>query len=114
MCGAVEKWFRRRGRYCAGGSAEGQYQCGDTESCTCILFVFVGFFLRAYCHCEESGRLTCVVQGVNGISNSGVSSLASSIKDNTTLTVLDLVRSLFSLALLLQMHSVALLFRGFY
>ena len=48
----------------------------------------------------------------NRIGNSGVSSLASCIKDNTTLTVLDLVSSMLSLALLL--YSFCVLFYGQY
>jgi hypothetical protein len=65
-----------------------------------VLFLLV-FVLRVFCCCEESGRLTCAVQRDNGIGDSGVSSLASCIKDNSTLTVLDLVSSVLSLALLL-------------
>ena len=65
-----------------------------------VLFLFV-FVLRVFCCCEEGGRLTCAVQWNNGIGDSGVSSIASCIKDNTTLTVLDLVSSILCLALLL-------------
>ena len=49
----------------------------------------------------------------NGIGDSGVSLIASSIKDNTTLTVLALVSSWFSLALLVHLHVFGLLFYGF-
>jgi hypothetical protein len=74
-----------------------------------VLFLFV-FVLRVFCCCEESGRLTCAVQSCNEIGNSGVSSLASCIKDNTTLTVLILVSSMLSFALLL--YSFWVLFYG--
>ena len=77
-----------------------------------LLFLLV-FGLRVFCCCEESGRLTCAVQYNNGIGDSGVSSIASSIKDNTTLTVLTLVSSWFSLALLVHLHVFGLLFYGF-
>ncbi len=53
------------------------------------------------------------MQWNNGIGDSGVSSIASSIKDNTTLTVLDLVSSWFSLALLVHLHVFGLLCYGF-
>ena len=54
------------------------------------------------------------MQERNGIGNSGVSSLASCIKDNTTLTVLELVRSMLSLASLLLLYSFCVLFYGQY
>jgi hypothetical protein len=79
-----------------------------------VLFLSV-FVLRVFCCCEESGRLTCAVQWINGIGNSGVFSLASCIKDNTTLTVLELVSSMLPLASLLLLYSFCFfLFYGQY
>ena len=78
-----------------------------------LLFLLV-FVLRVFCCCEESGRLTCAVQYGNGIGASGVSSIASSIKGNKTLTVLNLVSSWVSLALLVHLHVFGHLFYCFY
>jgi hypothetical protein len=50
------------------------------------------------------------VQWNNRIGDSGVSSIASYIKGNTSLTVLNLVRSWFSLAPLVHFHVFGLLF----
>ena len=50
------------------------------------------------------------MQGYNRIGDSGVSSLAICIKDNTTLTVLDLVSSMLFVSLLL--YSFWVLFYG--
>ncbi len=77
-----------------------------------LLFLLV-FVLRVSCCCGELGRLTCAVQTCNRIGDSGVSSIASSIKGNTTLTFLNLVSSWFSLALLVHLRSFGLLFYGF-
>ena len=44
-----------------------------------VLFLFV-FVLRVFCCCEESGRLTCAVQGGNLIGAEGGKALGEALK----------------------------------
>ena len=63
-----------------------------------LLFLLV-FVLRVFCCCEESGRLTCAVQGFNGIGAEGCKALGEALKVNTSVQILILV-SVFVLFLL--------------
>ncbi len=65
-----------------------------------FLFLLV-FVLRAYCHCEESGRLTCAVQGSNLIGDEGGIALGEALKVNTSVQKLSLVSDTVFLLLLL-------------
>ena len=63
-----------------------------------VLFLFV-FVLRVFCCCEESGRLTCAVQGRNRMGDEGGKALGEALKVNTSVQELHLV-SVFVLFLL--------------
>jgi hypothetical protein len=94
VCCAGAQQNRRPGIHCAWESADGQYQCAETGSCECIpvvLFV-LGFVLRVFCCCEESGRLTFAMQGFIGLgANEGCRALGEALKVNTSVKILTFV-----------------------
>ena len=52
-----------------------------------LLFLLV-FGLRVFCCCEESGRLTCAVQGYNRIGDEGCKALGEALKVGADVTTL--------------------------
>jgi hypothetical protein len=75
-----------------------------------LVFLLV-FVLCVFCCCEESGRLTCAVQGANGIGDEGGKALGEALKVNTSVKELYLV-SVFLVFLLVFVLRVFLLLRG--